>query len=111
MDLLARRPHFRRELERKLAQRGYDVYLYGPRYNGVPAGACEAGVLDCSATAAASAALNCPGWPPSGTKSSERQISGSNTVRAFPDQGEDLVRVFPQLGSRAPDRSRGVCLF
>lgn len=30
------------------AERGYDVYGYTPRYTGVPGGACEAGVIDCS---------------------------------------------------------------
>ncbi|HEY3569856.1 MAG TPA: hypothetical protein VGP73_18120 [Thermoanaerobaculia bacterium] len=30
------------------AQRGYDVYGYSPRFEGVPAGTCEAGALDCS---------------------------------------------------------------
>lgn len=33
------------------ALRGYDVYGYSPRFEGLPAGACEAGVLDCSAMA------------------------------------------------------------
>lgn len=31
------------------AVRGYDVYGYNPRYVGIPAGSCEAGVIDCSA--------------------------------------------------------------
>ncbi len=30
------------------AQRGYDVYGYSPRFEGIPAGTCEAGALDCS---------------------------------------------------------------
>lgn len=30
------------------ALRGYDVYGYSPRLEGIPAGACEAGVVDCS---------------------------------------------------------------
>ena len=30
------------------AQRNFDVYGYSPRYEGIPAGTCEAGVLDCS---------------------------------------------------------------
>ncbi len=30
------------------AQRGYDVYGYQPRYAGIPAGTCEAGIFDCS---------------------------------------------------------------
>jgi pimeloyl-ACP methyl ester carboxylesterase len=30
------------------AQRGFDVYGYSPRFEGIPAGTCEAGVLDCS---------------------------------------------------------------
>ena len=30
------------------ALRGYDVYGYSPRYDGIPAGSCEAGVVDCS---------------------------------------------------------------
>lgn len=30
------------------ALRNYDVYGYSPRYEGIPAGACEAGVVDCS---------------------------------------------------------------
>lgn len=30
------------------ALRGFDVYGYSPRYEGIPAGACEAGVVDCS---------------------------------------------------------------
>lgn len=33
------------------AERGYDVYGYVPRYVGVPAGTCEAGVVDCSVMA------------------------------------------------------------
>lgn len=33
------------------ALRNYDVYGYSPRMDGVPAGACEAGALDCSAMA------------------------------------------------------------
>lgn len=33
------------------AQRGYDVYAYGPRYDGIPAGTCEAGLIDCSVMA------------------------------------------------------------
>lgn len=33
------------------AQRGYDVYGYSPRFDGIPAGVCEAGVLDCSVMA------------------------------------------------------------
>lgn len=31
------------------AQRDFDVYGYSPRFEGIPAGTCEAGVLDCSA--------------------------------------------------------------
>jgi pimeloyl-ACP methyl ester carboxylesterase len=34
------------------AQRDFDVYGYSPRFEGLPAGTCEAGVLDCSAMAA-----------------------------------------------------------
>jgi pimeloyl-ACP methyl ester carboxylesterase len=34
------------------ALRGFDVYGYSPRFEGVPAGTCESGVLDCSAMAA-----------------------------------------------------------
>ncbi|HEV2851299.1 MAG TPA: alpha/beta hydrolase [Thermoanaerobaculia bacterium] len=34
-----------------LALRGFDVYGYSPRFEGIPAGTCEAGVLDCSALA------------------------------------------------------------
>lgn len=30
------------------ALRGYDVYGYTPRYAGIPAGTCEAGLFDCS---------------------------------------------------------------
>jgi len=30
------------------AERGYDVYGYSPRYAGIPAGTCEAGLFDCS---------------------------------------------------------------
>jgi pimeloyl-ACP methyl ester carboxylesterase len=30
------------------AQRGYDVYGVSPRFEGIPAGTCEAGALDCS---------------------------------------------------------------
>jgi len=30
------------------ALRGYDVYGYSPRYEGIPAGVCEAGFVDCS---------------------------------------------------------------
>ncbi len=30
------------------AQRGFDVYGYAPRMEGLPAGTCEAGLLDCS---------------------------------------------------------------
>lgn len=30
------------------AERGYDVYVYNPRYIGIPGGACEGGVFDCS---------------------------------------------------------------
>lgn len=30
------------------AQRGYDVWGYVPRYVGIPAGTCEAGLFDCS---------------------------------------------------------------
>ncbi len=33
------------------ALRGYDVYGYSPRFEGIPAGSCEAGVVDCSAMA------------------------------------------------------------
>ncbi len=33
------------------AKRNYDVYGYSPRFDGIPAGACEAGVLDCSVMA------------------------------------------------------------
>lgn len=33
------------------ALRNYDVYGYSPRYEGIPAGTCEAGVLDCSVMA------------------------------------------------------------
>jgi len=33
------------------ALRGFDVYGYSPRFEGIPAGTCEAGVLDCSAMA------------------------------------------------------------
>jgi pimeloyl-ACP methyl ester carboxylesterase len=35
-----------------LALRGFDVYGYSPRFEGIPAGTCEAGVLDCSAMGA-----------------------------------------------------------
>src|SRR5215216_1854046 len=35
-----------------LALRGFDVYGYSPRFEGIPAGSCEAGVLDCSAMGA-----------------------------------------------------------
>ncbi len=31
------------------ALRGFDVYGYSPRYEGIPAGTCEAGAIDCSA--------------------------------------------------------------
>jgi pimeloyl-ACP methyl ester carboxylesterase len=34
------------------AQRGFDVYGVSPRFEGIPAGTCEAGVLDCSVMAA-----------------------------------------------------------
>ncbi|HEX9941919.1 MAG TPA: hypothetical protein VGG03_07885 [Thermoanaerobaculia bacterium] len=34
------------------ALRGFDVYGYSPRFEGIPPGTCEAGVLDCSAMAA-----------------------------------------------------------
>jgi pimeloyl-ACP methyl ester carboxylesterase len=30
------------------AQRDFDVYGYSPRFEGIPAGTCEAGILDCS---------------------------------------------------------------
>ncbi len=30
------------------ALRGFDVYGYSPRFEGIPSGTCEAGVLDCS---------------------------------------------------------------
>ena len=33
------------------AQRGFDVYGYSPRFEGIPAGTCEAGVFDCSVMA------------------------------------------------------------
>jgi len=33
------------------AERGYDVYGYVPRYAGIPAGTCEAGLIDCSVMA------------------------------------------------------------
>lgn len=33
------------------ALRNYDVYGYSPRFEGIPAGSCEAGVVDCSAMA------------------------------------------------------------
>lgn len=33
------------------ALRGFDVYGYSPRFEGIPAGTCEAGVLDCSVMA------------------------------------------------------------
>jgi hypothetical protein len=33
------------------AQRDFDVYGYSPRFEGIPAGTCEAGVLDCSVMA------------------------------------------------------------
>ncbi|MEM6797258.1 MAG: hypothetical protein AAF725_25020 [Acidobacteriota bacterium] len=33
------------------ARRNYDVYGYSPRFEGIPAGTCEAGVIDCSAMA------------------------------------------------------------
>jgi pimeloyl-ACP methyl ester carboxylesterase len=33
------------------ALRNFDVYGYSPRFEGIPAGTCEAGVLDCSAMA------------------------------------------------------------
>jgi len=33
------------------AERGYDVYGYVPRYAGIPAGTCEAGLVDCSVMA------------------------------------------------------------
>ncbi len=33
------------------ALRGYDVWGYSPRYEGITAGSCEAGVVDCSAMA------------------------------------------------------------
>jgi len=33
------------------AIRGYDVYGYSPRYEGLPAGSCEVGALDCSGMA------------------------------------------------------------
>lgn len=33
------------------ARRNYDVYGYSPRFEGIPAGACEAGAVDCSAMA------------------------------------------------------------
>jgi pimeloyl-ACP methyl ester carboxylesterase len=33
------------------AQRGFDVYGYSPRFEGIPAGTCEAHVLDCSVMA------------------------------------------------------------
>lgn len=33
------------------AIRGYDVWGYSPRFEGIPAGSCEAGVVDCSAFA------------------------------------------------------------
>lgn len=33
------------------AERGYDVYGYVPRYVGIPAGTCEAGLVDCSVMA------------------------------------------------------------
>jgi pimeloyl-ACP methyl ester carboxylesterase len=33
------------------AQRGFDVYGYSPRFEGIPAGTCEAHAIDCSAMA------------------------------------------------------------
>src|SRR5207237_1182894 len=33
------------------ADRGVDVYGYSPRFEGIPAGTCEAGAIDCSAMA------------------------------------------------------------
>src|SRR6202035_4439388 len=33
------------------AERGFDVYGYSPRFEGIPAGTCEARVLDCSVMA------------------------------------------------------------
>ena len=33
------------------ALRGYDVYGYSPRFEGIPAGACEVGILPCSVMA------------------------------------------------------------
>ncbi len=33
------------------ALRNYDVYGYSPRFEGIPAGTCEAGVLDCTVMA------------------------------------------------------------
>lgn len=33
------------------AERGYDVWGYEPRYAGIPAGTCEAGLVDCSVMA------------------------------------------------------------
>lgn len=33
------------------AERNYDVYGYSPRYAGIPAGTCEAGLFDCSVMA------------------------------------------------------------
>lgn len=33
------------------ALRGYDVYGYSPRFEGIPAGTCEAGLFDCSVMA------------------------------------------------------------
>jgi hypothetical protein len=34
-----------------LALRGYDVWGYSPRFEGIPAGTCEAGLFDCSVMA------------------------------------------------------------
>ena len=38
------------------ALRGYDVYGYSPRFEGIPAGTCEAMLFDCSAM------LGCPSF-------------------------------------------------
>ena len=44
-------PFFGSSIAEFFAVRGYDVYGYSPRFEGIPAGACEAGIVDCSVMA------------------------------------------------------------
>ncbi|MEM1203194.1 MAG: hypothetical protein AAGN66_08195 [Acidobacteriota bacterium] len=61
------------------ALRGYDVYGYSSRLEGIPAGTCEAGVLDCSVMAS---------W------NLQRVVDDVAFVRAFIEEQNPGVRVF-----------------